>query len=184
MDRRKVVKAKDLIIQMYREFPNLLWSQSSMENVMVLLAEKKASEWPRTLKECELKGYRVRMALRMRTLFRHVKQAQGKKSGWVLKMLAGELAENGKDEAEEGGEGEHGKTDPLSLEGEEAEEEELDDVDEDDDPKHAVKLNANMDHCNSQIDNFPFDVRWGDWVVKVCCIGVVSQGSVVCSGSC
>jgi hypothetical protein len=128
-DRPKIEKNKELIVAVYSEFPSLSWTQSAMKTIMGDVATAKASEWPRALRDNELDEYKTRMALRIRTLFRHVKQAEKKKSSWILDLL-GHAGGPGIEEAvevEASGEGDDDEEDDAA--------DELAD-DQDDDPKH------------------------------------------------
>jgi hypothetical protein len=95
LDRKTIEAQSPFVCAMHKAFPNLSWTKSVMERIMLLVAAAMATTgtWPRALTETELPEYSSRMALRIRSLCRHVKQAEAKKSSWILKMLSGEAAD-------------------------------------------------------------------------------------------
>jgi len=99
MDKTKVDPAKILQYSaLWRSIrklhPSLLFSQSTMESILCLVAEKCAASWARPLTASEQPEFRTRMARRMRTMARHINQTKVKhpQTQWYVELVGPEPA--------------------------------------------------------------------------------------------
>ena len=105
LDKKKITLYIDMIAAVRAKYPTLTWSQADMISITKSVAEIQVStsKWQRALTDTELADYSSRVGKRLRALFFHVRQAEIKKTKWLLKLLptGSDETEDADDAAEE-----------------------------------------------------------------------------------
>jgi hypothetical protein len=125
VQRDAIKKHIRMFTEMREIHPSLHWSQAAMKQIFQVVQTKQeaANKWSRQLTPKEGVEYRERMSKRRRTLARHIKQGEAKKSTWLLDLIG---AKDGLD----AGDGERGEGEEKGEEEEKEHDEVVDAEDE------------------------------------------------------